>query len=182
MRTNHDSPRDLDALLRLAATELPPYVWLRIEAGNGDAGKVEVTAICYHSETGCKTEVPEAMATESLASQVEYLLRAEGVLLTEVKPPEVDDPDDEPFLPDWVSPPGDTIRTILRERRMSRESFANEIGMFTVDVEYLLIGRTPIDEDLAKRLAGVLGSSPEFWLRRDAQYRADSIRLGKPIP
>jgi plasmid maintenance system antidote protein VapI len=77
-----------------------------------------------------------------------------------------------PFEPDWASPPGDTIRTILRDRGLATGSLCESLALTPEAVDDLLAGRTPIDPALAEKLAACLGSTPGFWRRRDAQYRA----------
>jgi HTH-type transcriptional regulator / antitoxin HigA len=85
--------------------------------------------------------------------------------------------DDTPFSPDWVSPPGTTIATILEERGATPSELARWIERSTDDVEDLLVGRAEVTADVARRLAGALGASEAFWARRELQYRADLARL-----
>ena len=85
--------------------------------------------------------------------------------------------DDTPFSPDWVSPPGATIATILEERGATPIELARWIERSPDDVEDLLVGRAEITADVARRLASVLGASEAFWTRRESQYRADLARL-----
>jgi len=84
---------------------------------------------------------------------------------------------DTPFSPDWVSPPGATIATILEELGATHSELARWIERSTDDVEGLLVGRAEITADVARRLASVLGASEAFWARRESQYRADLARL-----
>ena len=85
---------------------------------------------------------------------------------------------DLPFLPDWVSPPGDSIKDILEHKRMSKTNFAKKIERSSKFVDRLLIGEEIIDENLAQKLAAILGASTGFWMRRDSHYRSEKIRLG----
>jgi Zn-dependent peptidase ImmA (M78 family)/plasmid maintenance system antidote protein VapI len=85
--------------------------------------------------------------------------------------------DDTPFSPDWVSPPGATIATILEERGVTPTELARWIERSTDDVVDMLVGRAEISDDVARRLASVLGASEAFWARRESQYRADLARL-----
>ena len=82
-----------------------------------------------------------------------------------------------PFSPDWVSPPGATIATILEERGATPVELADWIARSPDDVEELLEGRAEITTDMARRLARVLGASEAFWTWRKSQYRADLARL-----
>src|SRR5437762_1455059 len=75
--------------------------------------------------------------------------------------------DNTPFTPDWISPPGDTIATILKERGLTPDEFAKSIHRTPADVEELLEGRGTLTEDIARRLAAVLGATEAFWTRRE---------------
>lgn len=83
-------------------------------------------------------------------------------------------PDPEPpgaaFNPDWASPPGETIVDLLSERGRTQAELADRTHIKHVDD--LMTGRAAITPDVADRLSRVLGSTPEFWLARDAQYQA----------
>jgi len=85
--------------------------------------------------------------------------------------------EDTPFTPDWVSPPGDTIATILEERGVSRVEFARTIHWAEGDIEELLEGRRAVTAELAGQLAAVLGAPASFWAKRELQFRQDLARL-----
>ena len=91
----------------------------------------------------------------------------------------LDSADASEFQPDWASPPGDSIKDILREREIDKDYFMEEIGLNYKQFDDLMTGRIPIYPKLASRLVGVLGGTPEFWMARDVQYRNDLIRLRK---
>ncbi len=84
---------------------------------------------------------------------------------------------DAPFTPDWVSPPGDTIATILEERGVTPVEFASKVRCPQEEIEDLLEGRAALTAKLAKRLAAFLGVSASFWTKRESQYREDLLRL-----
>jgi len=73
---------------------------------------------------------------------------------------------------DWISPPGDTIADVLQARGWSAQAFADNAGISHAHAERLINGDAPIDESTAAMLARVLGSTPRFWLTREAHYRA----------
>lgn len=77
----------------------------------------------------------------------------------------------------WISPPGDTMSDLLEERGWSRVDFAKRLGVTPKHVNELLKGRAPIHAEQALLLSRVLGSTPEFWLQREANYRAGLARL-----
>lgn len=74
--------------------------------------------------------------------------------------------------PDWVSPPGQTIVSILEERELSVEDFARAIGYTSVQAQKILDGSHSIDTSLARRLSKVVGASHDFWMAREHDYRA----------
>ena len=75
------------------------------------------------------------------------------------------------FQPSWVSSPGETIFDILEERGWSKKEFSKQIGVAPKNVNKLLRGEAQLTAQLATSLSQVLGSTPEFWLNREALYR-----------
>ena len=79
-----------------------------------------------------------------------------------------------PFCPDWGSPPpGATIANLTEERGWSRSELADRLHCTENFVDSLLSGGVPVDNELAVKLEEVLGSTADFWLRREVLYRAD---------
>jgi HTH-type transcriptional regulator/antitoxin HigA len=81
------------------------------------------------------------------------------------------------FRPDWVSPPGDTIMDVLRERHLSLADLAAHLGFTQEQAQGLIGGRTHVTIGIARRLAQLLGSSVEFWMSREFQFRQEVTRL-----
>ncbi|MFL5330244.1 MAG: ImmA/IrrE family metallo-endopeptidase [Gemmataceae bacterium] len=86
-------------------------------------------------------------------------------------------PENTAFAPDWASPPGDTITDILKERGVSHSEFARQVGWSDEDMHSLLSGTRTLTQDIAERLADVLGSTVEFWTTRESIFREDLQRL-----
>lgn len=82
-----------------------------------------------------------------------------------------------PFAPDWVSPPGDTIADLLEERDWTQAQLAERLGYTTKHVSQLINGKATIGEETAIKLERVLGSTAEFWLNREASYRAQLAKI-----
>lgn len=82
----------------------------------------------------------------------------------------------DPFLPDWASPPGETIADILAERQVSVADLAERLGEPATFVHDLLVGKAHITNDVAEGLARALGPSAAFWRVREEQYRSDLER------
>jgi HTH-type transcriptional regulator/antitoxin HigA len=89
-------------------------------------------------------------------------------------------PERSDFQPNWISPPGDTINDLLRERGIPLTEFADRMGQTVERVTDLLQGRSTITIRVARRLEEVLGASIEFWMSRDFHYREDVTRLRVP--
>src|SRR5688500_14425455 len=79
---------------------------------------------------------------------------------------------ERPFTPDWVSPPGDTISDLLEERGWSQAELAERTGFTRKHVNDLVQGRATISAATASKLSMTLGAPVQFWLTREAQYRA----------
>lgn len=77
----------------------------------------------------------------------------------------------------WISPPGETIADLLDERGWSKSELADRLGCTPKHVSQMLNGKAPIHAEMAAMLSRVLGSTPEFWLQREAQYRAALERI-----
>lgn len=76
----------------------------------------------------------------------------------------------------WISPPGETIEDLLEERGWTKAELASRLGCTPKHVSQLLAGRAPIHAEMATALSRVLGSTPEFWLEREARFRAAEER------
>jgi HTH-type transcriptional regulator/antitoxin HigA len=81
------------------------------------------------------------------------------------------------FTPEWVSPPGDTIMDAIEERDWTQAQLAERLGYTEKHVSLLINAKVPITEESAQKLSRVIGSTPEFWLRREAQYRAQLVQI-----
>jgi HTH-type transcriptional regulator/antitoxin HigA len=81
------------------------------------------------------------------------------------------------FNADWASPPGDLIEEVLEERGWTPAELAQRMDFSAKQVNELLKGRAPITADTAERLERVLGNDAGFWLRLEANYQQDLVRL-----
>ena len=86
--------------------------------------------------------------------------------------------DDAPFLPDWVSAPGETLRDIVDMRNQTCLDVMEGLSLSLGQLDNLYIGSMKIDEKLAERLSVFAGASKEFWIAREKNYRDGRIRLG----
>lgn len=83
------------------------------------------------------------------------------------------------FSPDWVSPPGDTILDFLEERGWKQTDLAKRTGYTTKHISQLINGKAPITDETAIKLERVVGSTAQFWLSREVQYREGLVRIAE---
>ncbi|WP_238360590.1 helix-turn-helix transcriptional regulator [Iningainema tapete] len=72
---------------------------------------------------------------------------------------------------------GDTIADALEERDCCCAQLAERLGYTTEQINLLINGKAPINEETALKLERVLGSTAAFWLRYEAQYRVALARI-----
>lgn len=80
------------------------------------------------------------------------------------------------FFPEWASSPGETISDAMVERRIDQAHVAQMLQMDVVAFDQLLKGELPLSVAVARHLASVFGTSTEFWIRRETQYREQLAR------
>jgi Zn-dependent peptidase ImmA (M78 family)/plasmid maintenance system antidote protein VapI len=77
------------------------------------------------------------------------------------------------FQPNWASPPGDTILDFLTENDVSISDFSKQMEIKSAFTKRLLNGNEIVTDAIAEKLAFVIGSTKNFWLARESQYRND---------
>jgi len=82
-----------------------------------------------------------------------------------------------PFNPDWVSPPGDTLLDIISDREWTRLELAQRLGVTETHLHQVLKGEVQLTVDMAIRLEQIIGSTANFWLKREARYRQFRAQL-----
>ena len=76
------------------------------------------------------------------------------------------------YIPDFVSPPGETLAGILKERKITRTEFANRMGLPKKTVNQLIKGKAEITIRIAYKMGLVLGvPTARFWIDRERLYR-----------
>lgn len=75
------------------------------------------------------------------------------------------------YVPDYISPPGETLEEALEERGMTQVDLAQRIGMSRKHVKQILDGAAPITPETALKLERALGIPARFWNNREQQYR-----------
>lgn len=75
------------------------------------------------------------------------------------------------YAPPDVSPPGDTLRDLMKERALSQAELSRRLGRPAQAVNEIVAGKKEITEDTALELERVLQVPAHFWLAREARYR-----------
>lgn len=81
-----------------------------------------------------------------------------------------------PFQPEYVSPPGATLRDRLAELNVSQTELAARAGLSTKHVNQIMQGLAPITLETAIVLERITGMPASFWNRREADYREGLLR------
>ena len=74
---------------------------------------------------------------------------------------------------DWTVAPGGTLAEWMEERDLNPARAAALCRLDRATFNGVLAGDTPITEDIAERLHAGTGIAVHFWIRYEAQYRAD---------
>ena len=76
------------------------------------------------------------------------------------------------YTPDWVSPGGETLADILKERKITRSEFAQRMGLPKKTINQLIKGKAEITIRIAYKLENALSvPSARFWIERERLYR-----------
>lgn len=81
------------------------------------------------------------------------------------------------FLPDWVSPPGDSILDLMEEKDWTQAELSQRLGMSAKHLNQLVKGKVSLTFETAQKLERVLGSTVNFWMNRESRYREHLARL-----
>lgn len=79
----------------------------------------------------------------------------------------------------WVIPPGETLAEWLEEKALTQTHLAAKTGTSTKFINQLIAGKAALTEETALRLEKVVGSSAQFWLNLEAQYRTGLARAAE---
>lgn len=75
------------------------------------------------------------------------------------------------YSPDVVSIPGDTIREIIKEKRISYKTLRKNLQISRKQFHQLLwSGTLRITPEIAEKLEQSIGGTKEFWINRDKNY------------
>ena len=72
--------------------------------------------------------------------------------------------------------PGEHLREILSELRISQYRLAKAVGVAPIRINEIVHGRRSVTADTALRIGRALGMPPEFWLNLQRMYDLDLAR------
>src|ERR1700733_2393273 len=75
------------------------------------------------------------------------------------------------FQPDYVVPPGETLRETLEAKGLSQGDLAVRIGLNEKTVSQIINGIAPISFETAEKLEMATGVPASFWNRLEVDYR-----------
>jgi len=81
------------------------------------------------------------------------------------------------FSPDYIPPPGETISDLLEEHEMTQTELASRLGVSLKHLNQVVKGNASISAELALGLERVFAAPADFWLTREAIFRAHEARL-----
>lgn len=74
-------------------------------------------------------------------------------------------------------PPGETIREVLDDRKMTQKEFSCRMDMSQKHISHLINGEVQLTNDMALRLEMVLGIEASFWNNLERQYREKLVKV-----
>src|ERR1700691_2806056 len=80
------------------------------------------------------------------------------------------------YLPESVSPPGETLLEVLTTRGMSQAELADRTGRPTKTINEIVKGKAAITPETAIQFELVLGVPASFWNNREQHYRETLAR------
>lgn len=91
------------------------------------------------------------------------------------------------YVPDEVSPPGETLAELLEDRAMTQADLAERTGRSKKTINEIIRGKAAITPETAIQLERVLGVPVHFWLAREQHYseflarRQDAQQLAEQV-
>jgi len=80
------------------------------------------------------------------------------------------------FEPDYIVPPGDTLRETLDAKGLSQADLSLRTGMAEKTISQIMNGIAPISYETAEKLELVTGVAASFWNRMELSYREGLTR------
>ena len=85
------------------------------------------------------------------------------------------------YVPDYVSPPGETLLETIETLGMTQAELAERTGRPTKTISEIIKGKAAITPETALQLEKVLGVPASFWTNREQHYRESLARQGEQV-
>lgn len=82
----------------------------------------------------------------------------------------------QPFIPDAVSPPGETLREMIEHAGMTQVELAERSGLDKKTINLIVQGKAPITQETALAFEKVFGLPARFWMALETQYAEQEAR------
>lgn len=86
------------------------------------------------------------------------------------------------FMPDYVSPPGDTLLENIEYLGISQAELAKRMGQSIQTINDLIKGEAPLTPEIALQLERLLGIPARLWNKREQHYREALVRQAEEEP
>ena len=81
------------------------------------------------------------------------------------------------YIPFEATHPGSILKDELDYRRISQKEFAQDIGMQKTMLNEIIKGKRAITAEIALSLEKSLGIKADSWMRHQAGYELDCVRI-----
>jgi len=82
----------------------------------------------------------------------------------------------QPFTPDAVTPPGDTLREMIEHTGMTQVELADRTGLDKKTINLIVQGKAPVTQETALAFEKVFGLPARFWMALETQYAEQQAR------
>lgn len=86
-----------------------------------------------------------------------------------------------PFVPDYASVPGESLRETLEALQMTQADLAERAGLSTKHVNQIIQGVAPITPETALALERITGAPATFWTNLEARYQLMRAREAEDV-
>jgi len=83
------------------------------------------------------------------------------------------------YVPDYVSPPGETLLEVIEDKEMSQVELAKRMGRPQKTINEIIQGKAALTPETALQLERVLNIPASFWNNRERQYREFIARMAE---
>lgn len=83
------------------------------------------------------------------------------------------------YDPENVTPPGETLRDVLEERKIDIHAFSKSTGISIGELNAIIEGKGEISPIISSKLERATGISKQFWIVRELNYLEYLYRINE---